>query len=250
MKKRLHFIVVSLVLFSCINEYAASQSINTITFKANDGLEITADTYIQNPIENPFIILFHQAGWSRGSYKEIAPKLNKMGFNCIAIDQRSGGEVNKISNETYKRANEKELPTNYIDAKIDMEAAIEYVKKEYPKAKKIIIWGSSYSSSLVLKLAGERDDIDAALAFSPGEYFKKKDYITEAAKKIQIPVFITSAKSEKKYWWDIYNVIPSKQKQYFLPEKGGQHGSRALWEKFPEHADYMKAVEKFLNPLK
>ncbi|MDF1672231.1 MAG: hypothetical protein P1U41_01915, partial [Vicingaceae bacterium] len=100
----------------------------TVSFKAKDGLEITADLYLTKDDKAPIIILFHQAGWSRGEYKEIAPKLNKLGFNCMAVDQRSGGDVNEIDNETFKRAEKKGLPTTYVDAIPDLNAAIDYVK--------------------------------------------------------------------------------------------------------------------------
>ena len=141
-----------------------------LSFTAADGLEVTADKYFTNAETAPLIVLFHQAGWSRGEYKEIAPKLNKMGFNCLAIDQRSGGEINGVVNETYKRAVENKLGTAYVDAEVDMVAAIDFAKKNFDKAAKLVVWGSSYSAGLVLKLAGERNDIDAVLAFSPGEY--------------------------------------------------------------------------------
>ncbi len=226
---------------------------NKITFKASDGLEITADLYVSNPVENSFIILFHQARWSRGEYIEIAPKLNKLGFNCLAIDQRSGGEVNNIINETHQRAEKQKLETTYVDAEVDINSAVDFINKEYPKAKKLIIWGSSYSSALVIKIAGDRNDIDAVLSFAPGEYFddlgKPTDYVTQSAKNIVVPVFITSAKDEKPNWWNIYQIIPSIGKTYFLPETEGQHGSRALWEKFPEHKLYWEAVTAFLNRL-
>lgn len=225
----------------------------TITFKASDGLLITADLYANNPDNSPMIILFHQARWSRGEYREIAPKLNDLGFNCIAIDQRSGGEVNGVVNETHQRAEKQKLGTTYVDAETDIKSAIEYVKKTYPKAKKIIIWGSSYSSALVLKIGGDRNDIDAILAFAPGEYFedmgKPADYVTESAKNIMVPVFITSSKAEKENWWNIYEVIPSIGKDYFVPETDGNHGSRALWEKFDDSRYYWKAVTEFLKRL-
>ncbi|OFY93144.1 MAG: hypothetical protein A3K10_08800 [Bacteroidetes bacterium RIFCSPLOWO2_12_FULL_31_6] len=239
------------IVFALLSFQVFSQ--NKITFKASDGLEITADLYVSNPAENSFIILFHQARWSRGEYLEIAPKLNKLGFNCLAVDQRSGGEVNNIINETHQRAEKQKLGTTYIDAEVDINSAIDFIKKEYPKAKKLIIWGSSYSSALVIKIAGDRNDIDAVLSFAPGEYFddlgKPTDYVTQSAKNIVEPVFITSAKEEKSNWWNIYQVIPSIGKANFLPETEGQHGSRSLWEKFPEHKLYWEAVTAFLNRL-
>lgn len=222
-----------------------------ITFQAKDGLEITADLYVTNPESSPFIILFHQAKWSRGEYLEIAPKLNKLGFNCMAIDQRSGGEVNDVINETHQRAEKKGLATNYIDALIDMNSAIDYVKEKYKKADGIIIWGSSYSSALVLNIASKRKDVNGVLSFSPGEYFenqgKPKDWITQGAKNISIPTFITSAKLEKKQWWDIASQIPEHNRAFFLPTKLGKHGSRALWSKFSDSSEYWKAVKEFLS---
>jgi alpha-beta hydrolase superfamily lysophospholipase len=173
-----------------------------------------------------------------------------MGFNCMAVDLRSGGSSNGIDNETLKRANEAGLPTKYVNAYQDIEAAIAYAKEKLAKGK-LIIWGSSYSSALVLNYAGEHQDIDGVLSFSPGEYFtsqgKSNTYITDAAAKIQIPVFITSAKGEKKSWSGIYDAIPSEQKTYFLPETDGRHGSRALWGKFDDSDAYWVAVKTFLE---
>jgi len=222
-----------------------------IVFESADGLKITADLYVSNPENSPFIILFHQARWSRGEYQEIAPKLSKLGFNSMAIDQRSGGKVIGVINETHLRAVKQNLPTEFTNAEVDMNSAIDYVKTKFSKASKLIIWGSSYSSALVLKIAGDRKDVDGTLSFAPGEYFpsKGKNYITKSAINITKPVFITSAKNEKNEWWEIYNKIPSTGKAYFLPNESGQHGSRALWERFPEHKNYWKAVTEFLKTI-
>ena len=247
--------IINTILFTLFLVFLTSNVLTaepkTVTFNSSDGLEITADLYIAHDLKNPFIILFHQAGWSRGAYLEIAPKLNEMGFNCMAVDQRSGGEINGVKNETYKRATAAKKATNYIDAYPDMEAALKYIKDNYAKGK-IIIWGSSYSSALVIPLASEYTDlVSGVLSFSPGEYFarqgKSKTYITDAAKKLSCPVFITSAKNEKPNWENVFKAIPSKTKMSFLPETKGNHGSRALWERFSDSKDYWKAVKEFLN---
>lgn len=221
----------------------------TITYPSKDGVTITADFY-DGGSSDTFILLFHQAGWSRGEYQEIAPKLNKLGYSCLAVDQRSGGAVNDVKNLTNVSAKEQGKKTKYIDAFPDIEASIAYVKKTY-KPNKIVIWGSSYSSSLVLKYAGDNPDaINAVLSFSPGEYFGSNDFITSSAKNIKVPVFISSARNEKKSWADIYGAINTKSKQYFLPEGGsGNHGSRALWARNAQHKEYWIAVEAFLNTL-
>ena len=230
------------------------QEKKTITFKSADNLNLSADIYIMHEKTAPFIVLFHQAGWSRGEYLEIAPKLNKLGFNCLALDQRSGNEVNGISNETAKEAKKLGLPGQYIDAIPDIVAAINYVRNNFAEGK-IIAWGSSYSSALVLNLAGSNQiDVDAVMSFAPGEYYAKQGktntFIQDAAQNISVPVFITSAKNEHKNWKAIMDKIKLEFRNSYLPETKGNHGSRALWEKFDDHKGYWEAVEAFLLKIK
>ena len=222
-----------------------------VSFNSADGLKVTADLYWKyDDKSKPFIVLCHQAGWSRGEYREIAPKLNKLGFNCLAIDQRSGGAVNGVNNETAKRATAARKSTTYSDAEQDIIAAVDYARENYSTGK-LILWGSSYSSALALRIAGEHPSkIDGALAFAPGEYFqslgKPGNWIASSAKKIACPVFITSAKKEQKNWESIYAAIASENKTSFLPKTTGNHGSRALWAKFDDSTQYWAAVKPFL----
>lgn len=221
----------------------------TISFKSDDGLKVTADLYMANESNSPFIILYHQAGYSRGEYRSIAPQLNAMGFNCLAVDQRSGDKVNGIINETHKRAIAANRPTDYLDAIPDIEAAYLYVKYSI-KPDKIILWGSSYSAALMFYMGSvHHKNLNGILCFAPGNYFKinNKELKTYAA-RITCPVFITSAKSEYKNWKGIYDQIRS-DKSYFLPESEGKHGSKALWSDNPSHQAYWAAVTKFLTKL-
>ncbi|SEM00622.1 Alpha/beta hydrolase family protein [Aquimarina amphilecti] len=237
-------ILTSVIVFLTVSIYAQK----TIDFPSKDELMMTADLY-EAKESNQFIILFHQAGWSRGEYMEIAPKLNEIGYNCFAVDQRSGATVNERVNNTAREAEKKGKKTDFIDAYQDVEAAVAYVKKTY-NPEKIIIWGSSYSSSLVLKYAGEYTDaVNGVLSFSPGEYFGKKNFITASAANIKVPVFITSAKKEKNNWIGIYDAITTEKKQFFLPETKGNHGSRALWDRFSDNDSYWKAVKSFLKTI-
>ncbi|WP_196891723.1 alpha/beta hydrolase [Aureivirga marina] len=261
------FLVFALVMISCntnsektepkieekkeaSKEEKKIENPQTIKFPSKDGIEIKGNLYMTNNKDNPFILLFHQAGYSRGEYLEIAPKLNALGYNCLAIDQRSGKEVNNVINETHLAAEKAGKPTKYPDALQDAQAAIDYVEKEF-SPKELIIWGSSYSASLTFILGAENKNVDAILAFSPGEYFTYDGKtISDYASKVTVPVFITSAKNEEKSWKKIYEVIPSKDKVAFLPKGEGVHGSKALWEKQPDHQEYWDAVKNFLKSIK
>ncbi len=215
----------------------------TLTFPSEDGVVITADLYrSEKPVtESTLIILFHQAGSSRGEYKTIAPRLTQLGFDALAIDQRSGNSFNGVSNQTALQVN---VGRNFIKALPDMRAAISYGYEEL-KAKRVIIWGSSYSASLSLVLAGRQaPKVDGVLSFSPGEYFNGELSIKNEAEKISVPVFITAARNEKRQWKPIFSGI-SATKTGFVPEGVGKHGSSALLSQDSE--EYWQAVLTFLN---
>ncbi|MBI4881858.1 MAG: alpha/beta hydrolase [Planctomycetes bacterium] len=223
-----------------------------ITFASKDGLEIGADLYLKHADEHtPFIVLFHQARSSRGEYREIAERLNELGFNCLAIDQRSGGAMNEVANETAERAREGGKEPSYLEAEQDLIAALEHARAVYAKGK-VLAWGSSYSASLALRVAAEQPKlVDGLLCFAPGEYFerlgKPADWIQAAAKSVECPVFVTSARSEAESWKAIFDALKTADKTSFLPETEGNHGSKALWQEFEDSAGYWKAVEAFLG---
>ena len=224
----------------------------TITFTSKDGVKITADNYQVHPDTVPLILLFHQAGWSRGEYTEIAPRLNRMGYNCLAVDLRSGNRVNNIENQTFLDAKGKMKDTNYISAEMDIESSIEFAKK-FTQGP-VILWGSSYSASLVLKSASLNNDrIQAVIAFSPGEYFrpygKPSDYIRQCALDITVPAFVTCAKAEKTLTEEIFKAIPGENKLFFVPETSGHHGSSALWNIHFDSKGYWESLESFLRSL-
>ncbi len=82
---RLLFVIIGLAL----PVYAQKQ----VTITASDGVKVYADFYPAGGNSQPYILLFHQAGSNRAEYAPIAPRLVKLGFNCLAIDQRSGGDL-------------------------------------------------------------------------------------------------------------------------------------------------------------
>lgn len=247
MKNKL-FILSALIMLmlGCKQNNETAPERESVVINSTDSLMLKGDYYPNAGNEKPLILLFHQAGYSRGEYREIAPKLNELGFRCLAIDQRSGKEVNGITNEAFEQASEKGLSTDYVDALPDLRAAVEYAQRHY-KAKEIILWGSSYSAALVFILATEYPElVKGIMAFSPGEYFTYEDLpISAYAGQTQVPVFITSSGAEKDLCTPIFEAIPS-DKQYYLPDFDGYHGSKALWPENEGHEKYWKEVKAFL----
>ncbi len=218
-----------------------------VTLTARDGVKVYGDFYPADSKSAPYILLFHQAGSNRAEYAPIAPRLVKLGFNCLAIDQRSGGDMFGQTNETVARIGHN---GDYLDALKDMEAALAWARARNHDAK-ILVWGSSYSASLVFLLAAKHpDEIAGLLAFSPGEYLKDKHAVRDAASHVSVPIFVTSAKDpeEIEAAKSILAASPAKQKTQFIPKVAGVHGSSTLRaDRNPAgEAENWKAVEAFL----
>ncbi len=217
----------------------------TVTFYAKDSVLISADTYF---IDRPkaTILLCHQAGFSRGEYLVTAKKLNALGYSCMAIDQRSGNEVNGVKNRTAINANDKQMNVGFAGAKKDLEAAIDYLY-EHNNRQPIIVVGSSYSASLALWIAGERHKkVKAVAAFSPGEYLKGKN-LAKLIRPIKIPVFVTSSKREIGPVTRLLRNVNTNYLIHYKPQEKGIHGSRAVWETTPGYKGYWQAFTSFLS---
>ncbi|MFT4546015.1 MAG: dienelactone hydrolase [Bacteroidia bacterium] len=224
-----------------------AQTARRVKFPSKDGVTITADMYEVNP-DYPWVVMFHMAQSSRGEFQRIAPKMNRLEVNCIAVDLRSGKENNFIVNETYVLAKNTGLGTAYMDAEADMKAAIE---KAYLIARKpVIIFGSSYSASLALKLGSEMSQVKAVIAFSPGEYFGKDLDVADVAANLTKPTFIACGSDEKKYTDEIANAVQSPKKIYFAPGKGGAHGSKCLEKETEGETEYWIQMINFLQTVK
>lgn len=218
-----------------------------ITFKAPDGVTIFADVY-ETKTNDKIMLLCHQAGYSKGEYFETAKKLNALGYTCIAIDQRSGDSVNKDINLTAKMATLKKLNTGYIDAEVDIVTAVNHVFNLYHK--KIIVMGSSYSASLILKIAtAQKDKIAATISYSPGEYFTDKTLVSKNLAQLTIPVYITCSKKEVIAVEKLFNASAMKNITFFKPVNDGNHGSKVLWKNNANNQEYWDSLLLFLKTI-
>ncbi len=243
MKAILFFLLIPLIGVPQNNKL----NMQKITYPSSDGIIITADLYIVNE-SLPYMVLCHQARYSRGEYLETVKQFCDLGYNCLAPDSRSGKEVNGVYNETASLATKKGKPSEYLDAEIDILASANYAYQK--SGQKIILVGSSYSASLVLKIATENPKVKAVLAFSPGEYFGDKLKLKESITELVVPVFITSSHEESAALTILMSDVQSLIKQQFIPSKDGKHGSSALWKNNPNHQEYWDAVNDFMKKIK
>ena len=171
--------------------------------------------------------------------------MNKLGFNAIAVDQRSGKSFAGVRNETAQRAAARGSNRSYAAALPDIEAAVAWARQQ--TSGPVLLWGSSYSAALALWLAGQKPSlVDGVIAMSPGEYIRGRG-IARAAGGIKVPTLITSPANERGKWQRIFKAIPVKRKVGYAPSSGGRHGSSALIAARNKSFEaYWSVVKKFL----
>lgn len=227
---------------------AGRVSAEVLTLTTADKVRIYADYYGDADRAKPIVLLFHQASSNAGEYATIAPRLNALGFTALALDQRSGGPGWGRDNRTAKafRGN-----VGFEQALPDLEAALNWAKAD--GRSKVIVWGSSYSASLVFLLAARHPEVAGVLAFSPGEYFSNRTSVRNAAAMVSAPIFVSTASdageiAEAKA---IIDAAPAKVRVQHRP-KTGTHGSSSLRADTNPYgfSENWLAVETFLTTLK
>lgn len=228
-----------------------AQNVEVDRTDANRGNETKAK-------ERSIILAFHQAGASSAEYLPIAPELVALGYDVLAIDQRVGGNAfggKNVAAAKYAKAWRKQArstsPTKatgklakgqlqaakgppYLDAWPDLVAALDWAQAQ--RYRDIVLWGSSYSAALVIKLGAARPHVRAVLAFSPGEYLKRglgggDDVVTKAASvyprfRGSPPVLVVAPPKERERTKSIVAALGRKGSAFY--PAGGVHGSSTL----------------------
>lgn len=227
---------ILLLFWSCKDETKteSANEINTsqeISFYTPDSIKIFGDLYELDKKENT-IILFHQGGSNaRGEYAPIIPKLIEKGFNILAIDQRVGGQFYGSYNRTLAN-----IPTNsfgdgygYCDAYNNLESALDYIIDSGFSGNKII-WGSSYSASLAIQLANNRqNDVNGVLAFSPASGGSMKDCLPDKYfESLKLPLLLLRPPNEINENTTLQINLANEHNHQTYVAKNGVHGSSML----------------------
>ena len=62
------------------------------------GGKVFGDLYRAKSSTRGLILMFHQAGSNYTEYSGIAPRVAALGWDCLAVDQRSGGDDRSLAN--------------------------------------------------------------------------------------------------------------------------------------------------------
>jgi dienelactone hydrolase len=244
--KQVVFFACILFLFFAFSSFSVIR-VKTVNFISEDGLQVTADEYIIEP-DNPYILLFHEQGSSRGEFTSIARRLCKMDYNCLAVDLRNGGNSNFVSNETTKAFNKGNLESGFNDIELDVLAAINYASKK--TSMPLVLFGSGVNGSISLKVAVTNENVRAVVALSPGEYFIPEIKIQNIIASLQKPVFISSSKDEFPYVSILASGIDEHYITLFEPKQGpGDRGTASLSLDYEQNTEYWIALIRFFKDL-
>lgn len=216
-----------------------------VTFETSDHVTVSASYLGTGDRTKPIILLFHQAASNGAEYAQIAPRLVRLGYNTLAVDQRAGGPAFGRTNVTVARLG---YAAGYLDALPDLVGAVDWAKASGHTGK-VIVWGSSYSASLVFLLAAQDARVSAVIAFSPGEYFSDTGLVHRAAAGVRQPVLVSQASDEGEIAEarSILASVASTAKTQLTP-KQASHGSSAL--DGAGAVEIWPAVERFLASVR
>lgn len=194
-----------------------------LTLHTSDGVAVYGTLSQAQPHGRSIALLFHQAHANRHEYDSVVPALQKLGFDTLAIDQRSGGDLFDGHNETVAKLGSS---ADYVAALPDLEAALAWARAQH--YARIVAVGSSYSSSLVIVLAAKHPQgLSAIASFSPGEYFDDKNQIKQAAAKVTLPFYITTDPNEASDVAEVLRDAHGANIVHYQP-KIGVHGASTL----------------------
>jgi dienelactone hydrolase len=224
-----------------------------VEFPSTDGLTITADLYPLADRAAPVIVLMHQSGSSRGEYRQIAPRLNELGFNALAVDVRWGNRDmwNGIENLTAERAGTPAIVATGDRTKFrpiqeavkqDIAAAVDWVRTQGYSGP-LLLWGSSITANRVLQVASVDERVAAIIDFSPGEYNRDDPKeMAGVAAKFKVPTLIVCGEDEETLSKPIFDAVAATEKSFFRAPRG-RHGSSLLLDDWAN----WEPVEEFLK---
>ena len=229
LKERYSYLLLALLSIPFYSN--AQNEYETITkpvqFATNDGIVLYGDLAMREESKGT-ILLFHQGGSNvRGEYINTLPRFYSMGYTVLAMDLRSGGSTYGNENRTVAGL-KKEY--GYCDSEADIKAAIDYIISRN-QGDQVILIGSSFSASLVIRVAAEnKKQVKGVLAFSPSSGGPMSACRPDdAMKDLDVPLIVFRPEKEM--------AIESVSKQLELAKnlghktyvaKNGVHGSSLL----------------------
>ncbi len=165
-----------------------------VTFKARDGLVLTA-TY--SPPAEPkaaCVVLLHMLCGKRQDWNDLVPDLRKAGYAVLAIDMRGHGDSKAGGKVDMEELDDKKAEPICAQMAQDVAAAVAYLKgREEVDSTRIVLIGGSIGANVALNHAARDASVRSVVLLSPGlEYMgiKTKDAMKSCVKR---PVLLVAS---------------------------------------------------------
>ena len=208
--KRLLLVLLLLVLV------VGCQESGPVDMFTEDGVKISGDFLVGNGTlgSETAVILLHNLGGSKETYKNFANYLNTQGITTLAIDFRGhgGSEGNR---------------EDYSDYVLDVKAAKEFLdSKGY---ENIYLVGGSIGANVAFRFAAE-NDVKKVVLLTPGENYNGitvYDVVNDYTGELYMMVSERNGE-ELQFTWDLKERYRGNKKM--RPEKTDLHGDLILKE--------------------
>ncbi len=202
-------------------------SMNKISLTTKDEVKIAADLYsVDNAVG--WLVLVHMMPATKESYKDLAARLQRLGYESVAIDLRGHGESDGGPNGYLNFSdvdNQKSI--------LDLEAATSYLIQERGAAPdKISFIGASIGANLSLQYISENPELKNVILLSAGLDYRgiKTEPLVknlEAGQK----VFFVSAKDDDNNAEEsqkLFDLTPAGVEKKIKIYDSGGHGTDIL----------------------
>jgi len=159
-----------------VAEKKAMTNVQKVSLTASDGVVLAADWY---PAVAPqkYFVLVHMMPATKESWQELAKRAQAKGYGVLAIDLRGHGQSQAGPNG-YRNFSD----SQHQESKLDLQAAVDYLKKQGATAEQVSIIGASIGANLALQYIVEHPEFKAAGLLSPGLNYRGIETLPLAAR--------------------------------------------------------------------
>lgn len=204
---------------------------DTNFLKTSDGASIAYDFY-PAPRPKGWLLLIHMMPADKRSWDDFAAATEKRGYVSLAIDLRGHGE-SEGGPEGYKKFSDDDHQKSILD----LDAAVDFLKKQGAAPEKIFLVGASIGANLALWYLAEHPEIKVGVLLSAGLNYRGIE--TEPLVKKLSPsqaILFMSAKDDPSMNQRLFEAIPESVKKEIIVFETGGHGT-----------EFLKKAEKLIH---
>lgn len=246
MRRQLHFLVSTFLLFALTCTASAMSAERTVDLTAADGTKLKA-TYFAAGKPGPGVLLLHQCNRQRKVWDGLAQQLAAAGINVLTFDQRGFGEsggdpFDKLSPEQRQQIETEKRPS-------DIDTALQYLVSQPSVTRDVIgVGGASCGVNYSIQLARRHPEVKSLVLLSGNTNFQGRQFLRNSATKL--PVFFSVADDDEfkptilAIEW-LYSLTADPEKSFVHYSTGG-HGA----DMFPVHPQLIgKIVDWYVTTL-